>query len=632
MRPVKALAPRILALALLAWAMGLGLSRVGVVGDLMAALERTSLDYRAARYRGDRLARGVAPSEVVIVAVDDASLARLGRFPLWPRSYHARLLDTLTAKGAAAVAFDLLFAEPDALPARVRAARAEEIAERTATDPALVDRLLAASGGDSTFAGALRRNAHAVLGADPVSGALPLPDLAEAAAAVGHVDLSPDPDGMLRRARTAAVPGDALPPLAWAVVAAAGAPLAPMSSGGEELLDFLGPRGTFLTLSYADVLEGKVDAALVRGRIVLIGATAAGLGDVFATPFGEDLPGVEAHATLAYQLLEGRRPRVAGTAAGTLAALACAAGGAAVVSTAGPALAAVGALGVAAAYVVASFEVFAQADVRLPFAFPLLVWALGVLGAAAYRYGTEERRRRQIQHAFGRYVAPEVVDEIAREPGALRVGGQAREVTVGFVDIRGFTGISERLEPEALARFLHAFFTVVEDEIHRRRGTVDKYIGDAVMMIFGAPNTLDDAPARACDAALGIVEAVRCRADAWRALGVPEVRVGVGLETGVAVVGNIGSERRFDYTALGDTVNVASRLQDLNKELGTSILVGPGTRAAAGDAFLMRAHGTMTLRGRPAPLSVFELAGRSDAQAPRAARSQSDPSTDGPHD
>ncbi|MHB1193241.1 MAG: CHASE2 domain-containing protein [Longimicrobiales bacterium] len=610
MRPLAALAAKSLTLALLAWGVGLGLSQVGVVGDLTVALERKSLDYRMARYRGGRLARGVAPSEVVIVAVDEVSLERLGRFPLWPRAYHARLLDSLTAKGAGAVAFDLLFTEPDTLPEAVRAVRAAEIAGRTGADASQVADLLAASGSDEAFAEALRRAGNAVLAADPVSGSLPLPELAAAAAGVGHVGLAPDPDGMLRRARARALPGDALPPLAWAAVAAAG-PEAPLPADEDLLLDFLGPRGTFLTLSYADVLEGRVDGSLVRGRVVLVGATASGLGDVFATPFGEDVPGVEVHATLAYQLLGDRRPSVAGAGIGAVTAVLCAAAAAAVVSTAGPALAAVGALGVAAAYVVVSFEAFAQADLRMPFALPLLVWGLAVLAAAAYRYGTEERRRREIQRAFGRYVAPEVVDEIARQPGALRIGGQAREVTVGFVDIRGFTAIAERLDPEALARFLHAFFTAVEEEIHRRRGTVDKYIGDAVMMIFGAPNTLIDAPARACDTALGILEAVACRSEEWRALGVPDLRVGVGLETGIAVVGNIGSERRFDYTALGDTVNVASRLQDLNKELGTSILIGPGTRAAVGDAFLARPHGTLSLRGRPAPLPVFELAGRS---------------------
>ena len=229
--------------------------------------------------------------------------------------------------------------------------------------------------------------------------------------------------------------------------------------------------------------------------------------------------------------------------------------------------------------------------------------------AGAYRYGAEGRQRREIQRAFGRYVAPEVVDEIARQPGALRVGGQAREITVGFVDIRGFTRIAEGLDPVALARFLHAFFTVVEEEIHGRRGTVDKYIGDAVMMIFGAPNTLPDGPEAACRAALGIVEAVAANAARWKALGVTELRVGIGLETGMAVVGNVGSERRFDYTALGDTVNVASRLQDLNKELGTVILVGPGTRAAAAGAFAFRDLGPRVLRGRPEADSVFELKG-----------------------
>jgi adenylate cyclase len=587
-------------------------ARVGVVSDLLLAFERKSLDYRVARYRGGAFQGGTVPSEVVIVAIDEASLVRLGRFSLWPRSYHARLLDRLAAAGVRTVAFDVLFSESDNLPDAVRGVRAREIAANTDADSATADHLLRGAGGDARFARALSEFGNAWLALDPSSGAEPLPELVAAAAGIGHVSMAPDPDGILRRVRLTTA-GEGVLPLALA------ATLGYLDQGkeggpeystetGEIALDFIGGRGSFLTLSYADVLEGKVDDVLLRDRLVLVGSSAAGLGDQFATPFSEDLPGVEAHATLAYQVMQGRSIHGVGGWDRAMPLLLAVPTSLAILWL-GPAWAGGASVLLAAGYLVSSFEAFAQRGLQLPFALPLFTWMVAALLAGAYRFGSEERGRREIRRAFGRYVSPEVVDELTRRPELLRVGGEAREITVGFVDIRGFTTLSESMDPERLARFLHAFFSAVEAEIHACRGTVDKYIGDAVMMVFGAPNALPDAASQACQAALAIQDAVEAGTELWSDLGVPSLRIGVGLETGVAVVGNIGSERRFDYTALGDTVNVAARLQDMNKTLGTTILLGPGTAKQVGDRFALLDRGSHSLRGRPGPLWVNELVG-----------------------
>ena len=590
-----------------------GVARIGVFSDLMLAFERKSLDYRMARYRGRTLTPGLSPSEVVIVAIDEASVARLGRFPLWPRAYHTRLLENLAAAGARTVAFDVLFSESDALPSAVRGVRAGEIALRSETDSAAVDAMLRDAGGDVAFAQALSAFGSAWLALDPGSGAPPLPLLSTAAAGVGHVSMAPDPDGILRRV-TLGPTGDA--PLPLGVVAArafldaeGGAGAVADHGAPDVVLDFIGPRGSFHTLSYVEVLEGNVDEVFLRDRLIFVGASAAGLGDVFATPYSADLPGVEAHATLALQIIQGRSVRAAGPWRAALP-LALAVPTAVALLVFGPVWAGVSALALAGGYVVGTFEAFAQAGIQFPLTLPLLTWMVAALLSGLYRFGWEQRGRREIRRAFGRYVAPQVVEEITRRPELLRVGGEAREVTVGFVDIRGFTTLSESMEPQRLVRFLHAFFSVVEEEIHARRGTVDKYIGDAVMMVFGAPNDLPDAAVRACDASLGIRDAVASRTELWKRLGVEDLRIGIGLETGIAVVGNIGSERRFDYTALGDTVNVAARLQDMNKELGTTIVVGPGTYAEAAEHFDFDDRGSQALRGRPGSMVVHELAGR----------------------
>lgn len=592
--------------AVASWVAVSALSRVGVVDDLLLGLELKSLDYRMARYRGGRLAQGASPSEIVVVGVDEASLEELGRFPLWPRAYHARLLDRLREAGVRAVAFDLLFSESDALRPEMAEVRASEIVRSIGGDSVTLAAQLLAMGGDGALAQAMATSGNVILSMDGATGAQPIPILAKAARGLGHVSMAPDPDGILRRVPALIVEGEAIPSLA--VMAArvySGDPS--LGPSGDDFLDFLGPRGTFLTLSYADVLAGRVPPELLRDRLVFVGVTAAGLGDVFATPFSEDLPGVEAHATLAYQTLRGRTLQVEPWSTGTALQLGLAVLASACVTLLGAGWALVGILLLLGAHTVITFEAFAQAGTQLPFALPVMVILGTSLGAAAMRYGVEDRQRRAIQRAFGRYVAPEVVDEIARNPEALRVGGQEREVTVGFVDIRGFTTITGTLSPERLARFLNAFFTAVEAEIQGRRGMVDKYIGDAVMFVFGAPNQLDDGPHRACEAALAIVRTVEARADEWNRLGVPDLKVGVGLETGVAVVGNFGSERRLEYTVLGDTVNVAARLQDMNKSLGTAVLVGPGTHAAAVDAFHFRSRGEHDLRGRTGTMGVYEL-------------------------
>lgn len=594
------------------------LGMVGVVGDLNVAFERKALDYRTAWYRGARFEEGSSPAGVVVVAIDDASLERLGRFAVWPRAYFAHLVDSLSTAGAAAIALDVLFPEPDVLPPAALDARAQEVSGETLrveTARAVLGRM----GSDRLLADAMRRSGRVVLGIGPNSDETPVPVLAEAARDLGHVAMAPDPDGILRRVRMAVrAPSGEYESLALAAVRLAREPRADAAvaepsdsaagSAGERVLDFLGPRGTFNTVSFSDVLAGKVPHPLLSGAIVFVGATASGLGDTFATPFGPDLPGVEAHATLAYQALNGTGVRdLSGLDFPLRLLLALA-----VVSGAlllGPSATALWATGVAFVYVVVCFEAFASADVHLPVVVPLQAWGLGLVLASAYRYSTEERRRRAIQKAFGRYLAPEVVDEISRRPEVLGLGGEVRELTAGFVDIRGFTTLSEKLEPEVLARFLNGFFETVGTSVQAHRGMVDKYIGDAVMMVFGAPGPSLDHSAEACTAALAIRDAVAVRATEWQALGIGPVHIGIGVESGPAVVGHFGWEGRFEYTALGDTVNVAARLQDLNKEWGTTILVGPGTRRAAGAGFRFREVGTVALRGRGEPVPAFELLG-----------------------
>ncbi len=559
------------------------LQGVGVVRDLTTAFEDRTLDYRTAWYRGVRQPEGTAPAEPVIVAIDEASLAELGRFPTWPRSYHANVVDRLTDAGARAIGFDILFAEAD---------RAE---------------------GDSVLAAAIRRSGRVVLGTfrSDSSGAGGLvPTLAAAARAVGHVHVDPDPDGIVRRVRLAVdVDGRRLPALGAAVARVAdGVDIDTLVAGAHDfLLDYVGPPGTFLRVPYADVLAGRVADGLFRGRAVLVGATAAGLMDVVATPFPGAMPGVEVHATLTHDLLTGRGLHRAGASVGLLAGLLLAVLAAMAFGALRPVTAALVALGGLVVFVVAAFEALAGADLWVPVVQPVMAWTMAGLVASGRRYGTEARDRLAIKRAFSRYLAADVVEEISRNPDQLALGGEERVVTVGFIDLRDFTGLSEGLEPTRLTALLSAFFSTVTEAIQAHGGMVDKYIGDAVMVVFGAPQAQPDHAERACRAALAVVEAFEAERHRWAELGAPDLRIGIALNTGPAVVGNVGAATRFDYTALGDAVNVAARLEGLNSRLGTRILVGGGTREAVGSALAFRDRGGVEVKGKRDPVPVFEL-------------------------
>lgn len=562
------------------------LQGVGVVRDLTTAFEDRTLDYRTAWYRGLRQPDGTAPAEPVIVAIDERSLSELGRFPTWPRSYHAAVVDRLNAAGARAIGFDLLFPEAD----------------RPAEDNALVR--------------AIRHSGRVVLGTfrgDDGTGDLTglVPEFAAAARAVGHVHVDPDPDGIVRRVRLLVdANGSRRPALGAAVARVAGAidmDTIATAAGGDFLLDYVGPPGTFLRVPYADVLAGRVDPNLFRGRAVLVGATAAGLMDVVATPFPGAMPGVEVHATLAYDLLTGRALHRAGAPVGLLTGLLLAVLAAMAFGMLRPPIAALVALGGLVVFILAAFETLAGADVWVPVVQPVMAWTVAGLAASGRRYGTEARDRLAIKRAFSRYLAADVVEEISRNPDQLALGGEERVVTVGFIDLRDFTGLSERLEPIRLTALLSAFFSTVTGAIQAHGGMVDKYIGDAVMVVFGAPQSQPDHAERACHAALAVARAVDSEGERWAELGAPDLRIGIALNTGPAVVGNVGAATRFDYTALGDAVNVAARLEGLNGRLGTRILVGGGTREAVGGALPFRDRGSVEVKGKRDPVPVFEL-------------------------
>jgi adenylate cyclase len=460
---------------------------------------------------------------------------------------------------------------------------------------------------------------------------LPRP-LREAAAAEGVTNLTTDRDGVVRslplvlRAAGADVP--ALPLVAVARylrrpaaldeppdgdhVYAAGRAI-PVIGTGRLVVNFLGPAGrrpagaAVPLVSFADAVAGTFDRDLVRDRIVLLGLTIRGL-DEFATPVTAEtrMWGVELLAHAVETILQERYLAPVSRGA-TRAAIAGLALGAALLAAAWrPIRAGLGALALLAAYLVGAAVAFDHGLVA-NLVYPPLALALAFAGATVHRVVFEEAEQRRLRETMGRYLSPAVSQWVLRDPARLRLGGETRVMTVLFSDLRGFTTLSAGMDPQALVSLLNEYMTAMTEIVFRHDGVLDKYIGDAIMAFWGAPLDQPDHARRACRAALDMLERLGALQADWAARGLPRLDCGIGVNTGPMVVGNMGSRARLAYTVMGDAVNVASRLEGLSKEYGTRIVVGEGTRDAAGDAFEYRLLDRVSVKGRPEPVAVFEV-------------------------
>lgn len=578
------------------------------------------------------------PADVVVVAIDTDSEASLGRYP-WGREWHARLLRNLHRAGARVVAFDLTFA--DAFP------RADT-AFRAAIDQTGIAVLGAKT--DVVF----RRGARGFRLEEP-AGVL-------RGAPIGIVDVRPDAvDGVVREYPVLhAYPGRILPQLGvQAAMRSLGVPAdslrdvrggwrmagrrIPAGPGGGMLVDWLGPAGSVATYSYAtvvddaatDIGEWDLDSfedlardGVFRGRIVLVGTTVPEHQDLHPTPVRDAdgtagavlMPGVEIHAQAAAALLAGRHVRPVPRPAQYVWTILLAA--AAVLALARlrgwRGAAAAGALAVLAP---AAAGLLFSGGTWLWTVAPLLAVGLASGGSAAVLWSEEARERARIRGMFQQYVPPAVVRELIRRPELLALGGEERVATVLFSDVQGFTSVAERLEPAALVALLNEYLTAMTDVVVEHGGIVDKYVGDCLMAEFGVPVPVDDHALRACRAALRMRDELRRLRGAWREKGMPALHARTGINTGPVLVGNLGSHRMMDYTCMGDHVNLASRLEGLNKEYGTEIVVSEFTWRQVQAHFIGREIDCVRVLGRGEAVHLYELvAAREDGvDAERAA-------------
>ncbi len=603
---------------------------------LLEHLERKTYDLRL------RTLKAARPSHVTIAAIDEKSLAAVGRWP-WSRSVHARLAERLDAYGARVIAYDLFYPERESARADAQFARS-----MAATRKVILGTLFLVGRDEARHfaAGAMQqaeqgiaphalRDVRAAAGApalqEPAGVIVSIPELQAAAAAAGHLNVLPDTDGVVRRVPVVMRYGgryypsfDALAARAWLGVGEFALQVAdygiagltigkrqvPLDEQGGLLVRYHGREGSFDTVSIADILEGKADAALLRDRVVLIGNTAKGIGDLRVTPYGTLFPGVEIRANIIENLIAGdflQRPEwmaLVDIAALVLIGL--------VLTWLLPRLGVSGggvlAAGVAAGYVLLADYLFIAEGLWLNVVTPVLLAGLLFVSTTLVFYFFAFSEKRTLKRAFQHYVPPAVVEGIVADPGQLRLGGEKRELTVLFSDIRGFTTLSEAMEPEALVTLMNEYFTAMTDCVFEQRGSLDKYIGDAVMAVFGAPVAQERHALHACRAALAMLASLEELQKGWQVRGLPRIDIGVGINTGPMIVGNMGSASRFNYTVVGDSVNLASRIESLNKQYGTRILLSETTYALVRDEFPgLREVDQVRVRGREQPVRLYEL-------------------------
>lgn len=398
----------------------------------------------------------------------------------------------------------------------------------------------------------------------------------------------------------------------------------PLDEGGKLLLNYyanpqpmLGTsRPSIPTLSIADINEKAIDPSAFKDKIVLVGATAIGTFDLRPTPYGGTIPGVYIHAVAVQNILDrsfmqrwSALPLIEGC---VLLFLGVLAGFAVSRLRIGLGFAVIVAM-VAGIIVIDSAFIF-PGGVWMRIVAPILEVLTIFVAVTVFRYLTEEKQKRAIRQAFQFYLTKSVVDSVLNDTSKLKLGGEKREMSVMFSDIRGFTTISERLSPEDLVHLLNEYLTPMTDLVFEHEGTLDKYMGDAIMAFWGAPTDQPDHAVRACHTALDMMVKLKVMQDNWRSRNLPEVDIGIGINSGQMAVGNMGSSQRFDYTVMGDNVNLGSRLEGINKEYGTNIIISEFTYEKVKNDVYCRMVDSVRVKGKHEPVRIYELRGKGRPQ------------------
>ncbi len=622
----------------------LGALIIWVVADLLFpglfyAFEARTYDWRVQNKIADVPEQSI--EEIIIIDIDGRSVSELGKFSQWPRDYYPRVLRFLKEGRAKSIGLDIIF-DRDMRDAKADSAFVEEVAKAdnvfNAVYFSIADSLNWRYAMAAEPAGFDWQKYTYDLPAEVANSFRPeerfeneFIELLNASHAVGHVNFEGDVDGVVRRIylftrfnnhfypslafkiyldqmgidRLQFLPGERLHLFHGEQLVAD----IPLDERNNMIVNYAGPFKTFRYISFYDVLEQRLPKEYFEGKTVLVGTSLPGLFDLRSVPFQPAFPGVEIHAnilnTLANQnfvdQLSQTENLIMLISIGILAGV--------ITIFLSPLWSIVVMIILGIVHTVITSYLFETASLWVAIVNPILTLVVTFSAVYLYKYITEEQGKKFIRDTFSHFVTASVVEELLANPDKIKLGGEKKVCTVFFSDVAGFTTISEQLSPEALVTLLNEYLTEMTNIVFKYNGMLDKYEGDAIMAVFGAPIAHGNHAYNACAAALEMQEKLVELRLRWSKEGRPLLHARMGINTGAMVVGNMGSETRFDYTVMGDAVNLGARLEPANKQYGTSVMIGPETWKMANENIIARQLDLLRVKGKTQPVDVYELVG-----------------------
>jgi adenylate cyclase len=577
--------------------------------------------------------------EVVIVDIDARSVSKLGKFSYWPRTYWASLISDLSQAGVKAIGMDIIFDRDIRHPGEDQVflesiKKAGNVFTAIYIAPADSDRFLytmdSPPKGFPSNAGFLADERFIKF---PQNERLE-PDfgeLAKASKGVGHVGMDPEIDGVLRgiypfyRFAGRAYPGFSIRILMHLFhsdsVEIKGNQLLflndsgkvitkiPLLKNGKYQILFQGPYQTFRYVSFYDVYKKRLDLSYFKDKVVLIGTSLPALFDLRSVPVQQQFPGVEIHANIIYDILHNIHVKMLPAFWKFLALTVLALILGILLMFIRPLQGIIVSIGFLIIYFILMIYIFSKYLYWIPFFSVMLMVFLILIVDFSYKYITEEKSKRLIKDLFSHYVSRNVAEVLLQNPEQVKLGGEKKVCTVLFSDIENFTHISEKMDPEFLVQIINEYHSEMTNLVFSNNGFLDKYEGDAIMAVYGAPVEIGNHALEACKTALEMQARLKELHMKWKKENKPLLKCRIGINTGTMIVGNMGSKERFDYTVMGDSVNLGARLESANKSYGSRILIGETTYQMAKDEILARKLDLIQVKGKGQPVLVYQLLG-----------------------